>query len=203
MADKNKKHDHHDHTTKPEQKEYNVQALLKEISELKEQNNTLLAANQTLQKQIDQLNQDYVSKLTAKTEEIKGILKTKEQALEARFADEVKMGIFKIFKYDMDTLLTQINHFSKIVNNQYDDPKLQGFLVGFQMIANQMQAGLSDLSIHIVNPVVGELLDDDTMEVFETIKTDEHPALTILEVISPGYTYDNKTIKFAVVRVAA
>ncbi|MCV3753935.1 nucleotide exchange factor GrpE [Ureaplasma zalophigenitalium] len=201
MANKNQKHDLQDQ--KEQHDQHDVQALLKEINDLKEQNQALMTTNQTFQKQIEQLNQDYVSKLTVKTDEIKEILKSKEQALQARFADEVKMGVFKVFKYDMDTLLTQINHFSKIVNNQYDDPKLQGFLVGFQMIANQMQAGLSDLNIHVVNPVVGEILNDETMEVFETIKTDEHPALTILEVISPGYTYDNKTIKFAVVRVAA
>ncbi|MCV3743669.1 nucleotide exchange factor GrpE [Ureaplasma sp. ES3154-GEN] len=205
-----KEHKSHEHKNKLAELEKKIaeltaanETLSKEFETLQTTNLNLINQNKQYEQQINQLNQDYIAKITAKTNEIQTILKTKEQALNNRFADDVKQAIYKVYKYDMDTLLTQINHFSKIVNNQYDDPKLQGFLVGFQMIANQMHEGLEDLKIQKITPVVGELLNDETMEVFETVTNTNHPALTIIEVISPGYIYDNKTIKFAVVKVAA
>ena len=175
---------------------------LKKNKELQNVNELLINKNQQLEIQINQLNQDFVKQLETKTKQAQEILEQKVNELEARHETKVNDAVFKIFKFKMEPLLDAINHFTKIVNQNYDDPKIQAFIEGFKMFSQNMIDGLENLKITKISPQINDMLNDDTMEVFEVVQNTNKPSMHVTEVISDGFQYNDKVIKFAVVKVA-
>ncbi|MBS5833411.1 MAG: nucleotide exchange factor GrpE [Ureaplasma parvum] len=175
---------------------------LKKNKELQNINTLLKDKNKQLEEQISQLNQDFIKQLETKAKQAQQILEQKVNELEARHEAKVNDAVFKIFKFKMEPLLDAINHFTKIVNQNYDDPKIQAFIEGFKMFSQNMIDGLDNLKITKISPQVNDSLNDEIMEVFEVVENTNKPSMHVVEVISDGFKYNDKVIKFAVVKVA-
>lgn len=147
-------------------------------------------------------DQEFVSSLEQKAAQAQTILTQKTQELESKFDQKLNDALFKIFSQKTNTLLETINHFNKIVEKDYDDPKIQAFIYGFKMFSQNMIDGLGELKITKITPQIGSVLNDDEMEVFEVIEQENVKSMTILEVVNDGFKFEDKVIKFASVKVA-
>lgn len=70
------------------------------------------------------------------------------------------------------------------------------------MFSQNMIDGLDNLKITKISPQVNDSLNDEIMEVFEVVENTNKPSMHVVEVISDGFKYNDKVIKFAVVKVA-
>ncbi|AJQ45451.1 hypothetical protein JM47_02620 [Ureaplasma diversum] len=188
--------------TNREQEQKEINPLEIELNKQKQINQQLVFKVAQLEQQINKLNDDFINQVQAKANQAKELLNQKLNELEQNHNQKVVDAVYKIFSQKFDALLVAINHFSKIVDNQYDDEKLNAFILGFRMIANQMIDGLADLEISKIIPTVGSLIDDSCMEAVELVDSLNYNSLTIVEVVETGFKYQDKVIKYATVKVA-
>ncbi len=77
--------------------------------------------------------------------------------------------------------------------------KIQPMLEGYQLIYRRLERTLQQLQIERVD-CLGQPFDPARMTVVELVDSDEHPPETVLEVIRPGYLWQERCIRFAEVR---
>lgn len=179
-----------------------IEQLKNEIKKQQDIIENLKSKNILLELEIKKVNDDFIKQLEIKSKQAQEILEQKTNELEQKHDQKVNDAVFKVYKYKMEPLLDAINHFTKIVNQDYEDPKVQAFVYGFKMFAQNMVDGLENLKITKITPKAGDLLNDDTMEVFEVVENTNLPSMQVLEVVHDGFKFEDKVIKFASVKVA-
>lgn len=179
-----------------------IEQLKNEIKKQQDIIDNLKSKNILLELEIKKVNDDFIKQLEIKSKQAQEILEQKTNELEQKHDQKVNDAVFKVYKYKMEPLLDAINHFTKIVNQDYEDPKVQAFVYGFKMFAQNMVDGLENLKITKITPKAGDLLNDDTMEVFEVVENTNLPSMQVLEVVHDGFKFEDKVIKFASVKVA-
>lgn len=149
------------------------------------------------------------SKLKALEDENKNLndkvlrLSAEMQNIKRRNEEEIS----KIYKYEGEEL---INKLLPIVDNferaiMLDDrdltDELSKFLSGFKMIYTNLLSILSEYDVKEID-CKGLEFDPNTMEAVLTEKDESIPANMVIEVLQKGYTYKDKVIRHAMVKVS-
>lgn len=153
------------------------------IPKTKKNDNKLAEENKALQEKVLRL-----------TAEIMNIKKRNE--------DEIS----KLCKYDGEKVITEIlpilDNFERAIKLDDRDlaDEVSKFLSGFKMIYTNLLNTLEKLDVKEIE-CKGLEFDPTKMEAVMTDKDDNLPANVVLEVLQKGYTYKDKVIRVAMVKV--
>lgn len=176
--------------------------LKKTIETLQANIATLKIDNSNLNKQISDMNADYVEKIKQKAIEAQKIIDESKLQLNERLNDEVKLKTTLYIEKKFDAILNCINQLNTIVNTSTNlDPQIQNFLIGFKMIANLFNNALSEMDITKIEINVGDKFDENTMQAFELVDDNKVESGCVSEIIGNGYIFNNKVIKHAIVKL--
>lgn len=129
-------------------------------------------------------------------------LSAEMQNMRRRYDEEIN----KICKYDGEELiiklLTIVDNFERAIKLDDRDlsDELSKFLSGFKMIYTNLINILESMDVKVID-CQGLEFDPSTMEAVLTEKDENLPANVVTEVLQKGYTYKDKVIRVAMVKV--
>ena len=97
-------------------------------------------------------------------------------------------------------LLMPLDQLKKVVNVEVDDDKLKNYLIGFKMISNQIYQVLEDDGLKEIK-ALNEKFDPNYHYAVEKENNKEIEDGIITEVINIGYTYKERILRPAMVKV--
>jgi len=97
-------------------------------------------------------------------------------------------------------LLIPLDQLKKVVNVEVDDDKLKNYLIGFKMISNQIYQALEDDGLKEIK-ALNEKFDPNYHYAVEKENNKELENGIITEVINVGYTYKERVLRPAMVKV--
>ena len=124
------------------------------------------------------------------------------QNMRRRYEDEIS----NIYKYEGEELivklLTIVDNFERAISLDDRDltDELSKFLSGFKMIYTNLLSILDSMEVKVID-CQGLEFDPNKMEAVLTEKDENLPANVVLEVLQKGYTYKDKVIRVAMVKV--
>lgn len=134
------------------------------------------------------LKNDYL-KVYAEMENTKR--RIKEEAIKDRkYASQKVIG----------ELINPIDMLIQIVNMPAPSPEIQNYVIGFQMIANQLLDVLKNEGLAPIE-AMGKEFDPKVMEAVETVETEDEENI-VLKVMQPGYMYKDRVLRPAMVVVS-
>ena len=146
-----------------------------------------------------------VIKLKAEVEELKNTLLLNRADLE-NFKKRMKEEAIKDRKYAslnlISDLITPLEYLTRACEFQSDSQEMNNFLIGFKMIANQLTDVLVNDGLKVINCNIGDEFDPTIHQAIATEKVEGMESNKILEVVSKGYTYKERIIKPAMVKVS-
>ena len=129
-------------------------------------------------------------------------LSAEMQNMRRRYDEEIN----KICKYDGEELiiklLTIVDNFERAIKLDDCDlsDELSKFLSGFKMIYTNLLNILESMDVKVID-CEGLEFDPTKMEAVLTEKDENLPANVVIEVLQKGYTYKDKVIRVAMVKV--
>ncbi len=129
-------------------------------------------------------------------------LSAEMQNMRRRYDEEIN----KICKYDGEELiiklLTIVDNFERAIKLDDRDlsDELSKFLIGFKMIYTNLLNILESMDVKVI-VCEGLEFDPTKMEAVLTEKDENLPANVVIEVLQKGYTYKDKVIRVAMVKV--
>ena len=114
--------------------------------------------------------------------------------------------ISDIYKYEGEELIVKllaiVDNFERAISLDDRDltDELSKFLSGFKMIYTNLLSILDSMEVKVID-CQGLEFDPNKMEAVLTEKDDNLPANVVLEVLQKGYTYKDKVIRVAMVKV--
>lgn len=99
----------------------------------------------------------------------------------------------------LEKLITNMDIFDKAVNMKTDDQNLMNFLIGFQMINNNLKTVLEEEGVKKINST--GMFDPHYHHAVETDYDETKEEGTILAVIKDGYMYKDRVLVAALVKV--
>lgn len=154
----------------------------KEINKLKDE-------NESLKEEISKLKNEL---LKVKAEEINF-----KKCLED---DKAKMITYANQKV-LEKFVNHIDLFDKVVSYKPEDPALRNYLIGFEMINNNFKQVLEEEGVKKVAVEIGKELDPKYHQAFQTEWNEEYPEGVILQELQTGYTYKERLLRPALVKV--
>lgn len=115
--------------------------------------------------------------------------------------------ISKIYRYEGETLikklLSTLDNFERAINmdNQNLNDEVSKFLSGFKLIYADLRKNLDDIGVKEMN-VLNEPFNPEMMEAVMTEKVEGKDSGIVTEVLLKGYTYNDKVIRPAMVKVS-
>lgn len=112
----------------------------------------------------------------------------------------------KLLKYEGENVIKEIlpviDNFERAINMDNDDlsDEVSRFLSGFKMIYTSLLASLEKMGVKELD-VLGKEFDPTTSEAVLVEENQEKPANVVLEVLQKGYTYKDKVVRSAMVKV--
>lgn len=97
-------------------------------------------------------------------------------------------------------LINVIDIFDRVVSAPAQDEKVKKYLVGFQMINEQLKGVMNQYGVTKIE-ALHKPFDSSRHEAIETIESDEDEG-TVIEVISDGYMFKDRVLRPAMVKVA-
>ena len=173
-------------TKKDEKKE-----IKKETKEVKKEHKIKIdKEKEELKKKNTELN-DKVLRISAEMQNMK-----------RRYDEEIA----RIYKYDGEKLVKEllpiIDNFERAISLDDDDltDELSKFLSGFKMIYTSFLSTLNGIGVKEIE-CIGKEFDPNTMEAIMTTSIPERNNNEVIDVMQKGYTYNDKVIRVAMVRV--
>ena len=124
------------------------------------------------------------------------------QNMRRRYEEEIS----NIYKYDGEELVVKllaiVDNFERAISLDDRDltDELSKFLSGFKMIYTNLLNILDGMEVKVID-CQGLEFDPNKMEAVLTEKDENLPANVVLEVLQKGYTYKDKVIRVAMVKV--
>ena len=98
-------------------------------------------------------------------------------------------------------LINPIDMLIQIVNMPAPSPEIQNYVIGFQMITNQLTDILKNEGLAPINAKVGVEFDPKCMQAVETSADENVDDNIITKVMQPGYMYKDRVLRPAMVVV--
>ncbi|QEH61687.1 molecular chaperone GrpE [Spiroplasma chinense] len=141
---------------------------------------------------------DQVSKL----EEARLIAVADNQNTVKRFQNESML----VRKYGGERLATDlipaIDMFRGVLKNGSENPEIKNYLMGFEMIINQIDQALANSGVNMIVTKIGDDLNPEIHNAIEQVDSEEFGTGKIVSIISNGYKLHDRVIKHAAVKVA-
>ena len=124
------------------------------------------------------------------------------QNMRRRYEGEIS----NIYKYEGEELIVKllaiVDNFERAISLDDRDltDELSKFLSGFKMIYTNLLNILNSMEVKVIE-CEGLEFDPNKMEAVLTEKDENLPANVVLEVLQKGYTYKDKVIRVAMVKV--
>ncbi|KAJ3616081.1 hypothetical protein Zmor_012070 [Zophobas morio] len=119
-----------------------------------------------------------------------------------RFQNEATL----IKKYGGEKLAAEIigpiDTFRKVLATSPEDPQIKNYLIGFEMIINQIDQGLGQAGVAMIPTKIGDDFSPELHNAIEEVQTDSVAPGKICAIISNGYKLHDRVIKHATVKVA-
>ncbi len=159
----------------------------KKIKKLETKIETLTSEKEELEKKLKDANTQYL-RLLADTENFKKRIE-EEKIRDRKYASQRLL----------EKLITNIDIFDKAVNMKTDDQNLMNFLIGFQMINNNLKTILEEEGVKKINS--NGMFDPHYHHAVETDYDETKEEGAILAVIKDGYMYKDRVLVAALVKV--
>ena len=98
-------------------------------------------------------------------------------------------------------LINPVDMLVQIVNMPAPSPEIQNYVIGFQMITNQLTDILKNEGLAPINANVGDDFDPKTMQAVETSNDESIDDNKITKVMQSGYMYKDRVLRPAMVVV--
>lgn len=99
-------------------------------------------------------------------------------------------------------ILKPIDLFKKIVAMPASSPEVKNYLMGFDLIAKQLDQALNANGIEQIAIKIGDTFNPQLHEATEVIETDEFKPNAIVEIIANGYKLHDRVLIHSLVKVA-
>ena len=169
--------------------EETVKEVKKEKKEKKEKKNKQEEEIKKLTEELANFKNEYL-KVFAEMENTKKRLK-EETIRDRKYASQKVIG----------ELIGPIDMLVQIVNMPAPSPEIQNYVIGFQMIANQLIEILKNEGLAPINVTLGSDFDPKVMEAFQIEETLDSEN-KVLKVVQPGYMYKDRILRPAMVVVS-
>ena len=107
----------------------------------------------------------------------------------------------EFFQKVLEKFVNHIDLFDKVVSYKPEDPALRNYLIGFEMINNNFKQVLEEEGVKKVAVEIGKELDPKYHQAFQTEWNEEYPEGVILQELQTGYTYKERLLRPALVKV--
>ncbi|AZZ65724.1 nucleotide exchange factor GrpE [Metamycoplasma phocicerebrale] len=200
-----------------EQLDKNAQRLIQDVENLKVNTKELLEISKkdkniinSLRSEIDNLNLKLIEDANKYKTEVINIQSKAQEMVNAhkkKTSEHQENQISEIKKYALQSfvedLLQPLNNFELAIKaaKKGDNPILNNFIVGFEMLYNQIYNKFIDIGLSKIEPKVGDIFDADIHQIYDLVASDM-PKDTILEVKNTGYRLHDRVIKPALVIVS-
>ncbi|AOG60262.1 molecular chaperone GrpE (heat shock protein) [Spiroplasma helicoides] len=175
------------------------------INKFKKENSDKNEKNSEVQEiNIDKLELEIVALIDKiqKLEESKLMAIADNQNTVRRFQEETS----RVKKYGGEKLASEIlpaiDMFKSVVASTPDNPEIKNYLMGFQMIINQIDQALSNAGISMIQTKIGDELNPELHNAIEQVEDSHLKSGKIAEVVSNGYRLHDRVIKHVAVKVA-
>lgn len=151
-----------------------------------------------------------LDKIQQEIEDLKTLNKELENKYLMAYADAQNLGrrakvdaenlvVNKVSKI-VEDILPALDNFERALANQPDDENIQNFLKGFEMIYQQLYGALLNEGVKQIE-AVGVEFDPNYHQSIGHVKDDNYDSNIVVEELQKGYTFRNKVIRPAMVRV--
>ncbi|ALD66222.1 nucleotide exchange factor GrpE [Spiroplasma cantharicola] len=153
---------------------------------------------------IEKLELEFVAlnEQIAKLEEARLIAVADNQNTVRRFQNESAL----VRKYGGEKLASElipaIDMFRGVLKSTPDNPEIKNYLMGFEMIINQIDQALTNAGVTMVVVKPGDDFNPEVHSAIEQVKSEEFKSGKIAIVVSNGYKLHDRVIKHAAVKVA-
>lgn len=144
-----------------------------------------------------------VAKLAGDLEELRQTLLRRQadfdnyrKRIERERGDDAKRAIARV----IEALLPIIDSFEQALA-VHREPKYANYQKGFELIHKQLLDNVTKLGVERIDPV-GKPFDPHTHQAMDRTETREHADGAILQVYQPGYVFNGRVLRPAMVRVA-
>ena len=145
--------------------------------------------NKKLKEELEQAKKEV---LMAKAEEINF-----KKRIDADKAQMVEYANQKI----LEKMITQLDMFDKVVSMPTDDPVLKNYLIGFQMINNNLKQVLDEEGIKKIECKLYEKLDPKYQHALQTAWDENYEEDVVLQELQTGYLYKGRILRPTLVKV--
>lgn len=99
-------------------------------------------------------------------------------------------------------LIKPFDLLKKVVESPSSIPEVQNYLMGFNMVVNQIQNAFQSNGIKAMGVKPGDEFDSKIHEANESVETGEFAANQVVSVISDGYMIHDRVLVHAIVKVS-
>ena len=99
-----------------------------------------------------------------------------------------------------EKIISPIDLFDKVVSYKPDDDKLRNYLIGFEMINNQLKQVLSDEGVKEIKSL-HEVFDPRFHQAVETVWDENYDENVIIVEMQKGYMYKDRVLRASLVKV--
>lgn len=100
----------------------------------------------------------------------------------------------------VEKLLPTLDNFEQAFKVTSEDPKIKNYQVGFKMILSQLLSALADEGVSVIEPVIGQEFDHNTMAACATAPGDKDNLVS--SVYLKGYMLKDRLVRPAMVIVS-
>ena len=155
----------------------------------KDGKNKLEKENESLKAELANLKNEYL-KVFAEMENTKKRLKS-ESVNDRKYASQKVVG----------ELVGPVDMLMQIVSMPAPSPEIQNYVIGFQMIANQLADILKNEGLAKIEVEAGKEFDPKTMQAMSTEYDDSKAENIVIRVMQQGYMYKDRILRPAMVVV--
>jgi molecular chaperone GrpE len=181
--------------------ESEVAKLNKQVQQMQTEINTKDERILQLENEIKTINEDYVTKVTAKANEANALLKTKLEELSNKAQQELATHKKYAIEKQAGSLIDIVNQFAMALSYKPTDPNIAKYQSGFQMFLTMFQNLLQELGINEVKVNVGDEFNPEFMECIDFIHSDQLANNKVAKIITKGYKLHDRLIKPTIVHV--
>lgn len=180
----------------------------KEDKEIRKENDSLKPNKndkqyKKMQNKINALNEE-IDELKQELEKAKNdVLLAKAE--EVNFKKRVDADKNQMIEYAnqkiLEKMITQLDMFDKVVSMPTEDPVLKNYLLGFQMINNNLKQVLEEEGVKKIECKLYEKLDPKYQHALQTAWDENYEEDVILQELQTGYLYKGRILRPTLVKV--
>lgn len=180
-----------------------IKKLMEENNQLKEKNQNLIIENKKLFDTIEEERKQLIAKLQEKASSANLQVQEKLDRLEQEKKNEIKKIKESVYIDVISNFLDPILLFESTVEQAPTDNQIvYSYVQGYKMIISMFKDKLNNLGIEQIDVNVGDEFNESFMEAFDVEENNSFPPNKVVRIVSKGFAYMNKVIKFTSVVVS-